>query len=50
MLECPEQLQRDILKYLQTRPYIEVVALIAQVASLQKKENKKNDGVTPKKQ
>ena len=50
MLEMPEQLQRDILKYLQVRPYAEVVALIAQVASLKKKtETNKNDAVTSKK-
>jgi len=42
MLEISEELQREILKYMQTRPYFEVVALISQVASLKKQENSKN--------
>jgi len=42
MLEISEALQRDILKYMQTRPYFEVVTLISQVASLKKQDNGKN--------
>ena len=43
-----EQLKQQ-LDYLWKRPYVEVAPLISMLASLKKKENKKSDGVTPKK-
>ena len=50
MLEITELQRRDLLTYLAKRPYVEVTALIAILASLKKKkEIDKNDGVTPKK-
>ena len=50
MLEITDEQRRDLLKYLGSRPYIEVAALIAMLASLKiKKEPNKNDSVTPKK-
>jgi hypothetical protein len=36
--------RKDILKYMWTRPYGEVAALIAILASLQPTESKKNNG------
>ena len=45
MLEISVKLQKDLLAYLSKRPYIEVASLVAQLASL----NNKNDKVTPKK-
>ena len=50
MLEITEDQRKEILTYLARRPYVEVASLIGMIASLKKKENKKNDGVTPKKQ
>jgi len=50
MLEITEDQRKEILAYLARRPYVEVASLIGMIASLRKKENKKNDGVTPKKQ
>jgi len=50
MLEITESQRRDLLAYLAKRPYVEVTALIAMLASLRvKKETSKSDGVTPKK-
>ena len=49
MLEITEEQRKQILEYLARRPYVEVAVLIGMMASLKKKENKKNDGVTPKK-
>ena len=50
MLEITEEQRKQILEYLARRPYVEVAVLIGMMASLKKKENKKDDGVTPKKQ
>jgi len=50
MLEITEDQRKEILSYLARRPYVEVAPLIGMIASLKKKENKKSDGVTPKKQ
>ena len=50
MLEITEDQRKEILAYLARRPYVEVASLIGMLASLKKKENKKNDGVTLKKQ
>ena len=50
MLEITEDQRKEILTYLARRPYVEGAVLIGMIASLKKKENKKNDGVTPKKQ
>ena len=50
MLEITEDQRKQMLEYLARRPYIEVAALIGMIASLKKKDSKKNDGVTPKKQ
>ena len=50
MLEITEAQRRELLAYLAKRPYVEVTALIAMLASLKlKKEDNKNDGVTSKK-
>ena len=49
MLEITEEQRKQVLEYLARRPYVEVAVLIGMIASLKKKENKKNDGVTPKK-
>ena len=50
MLEITEAQRRDLLTYLAKRPYVEVTALIAMLASLKiKKEPNKNDSVTSKK-
>ena len=49
MLEITEDQRKEILAYLARRPYVEAAPLIGMLASLKKKENKKSDGVTPKK-
>jgi len=49
MLEITDDQRKQVLEYLARRPYVEVAALIGMMASLKKKENKKDDGVTPKK-
>ena len=50
MLEITDDQRKQLLEYLARRPYVEVATLIGMIASLKKKENKKSDGVTPKKQ
>jgi len=50
MLEITDDQRKQLLEYLERRPYVEAAPLIGMLASLKKKENKKNDGVTPKKQ
>ena len=50
MLEITDDQRKQLLEYLARRPYVEVAVLISMLSSLKKKENKKNDGVTPKKQ
>ena len=50
MLEITDDQRKQLLEYLARRPYIEVAVLIGMLTSLKKKENKKSDGVTPKKQ
>jgi len=42
MFQVPEEDRKDILKYLSTKPYIEVAPLIAMLAAWKKKENDKN--------
>ena len=49
MLEITDDQRKQLLEYLARRPYVESAPLIGMLASLKKKENKKNDGVTPKK-
>jgi len=49
MLEITDDQRKQLLEYLARRPYVEAAPLIGMLASLKKKENKKNDGVTPKK-
>ena len=49
MLEITEEQRKQVLEYLARRPYVEVATLIGMIASLKKKEDKKSDGVTPKK-
>ena len=49
MLEITDDQRKQVLEYLARRPYVEVAALIGMIASLNKKEDKKSDGVTPKK-
>ena len=49
MLEITEEQRKQLLEYLARRPYVEVAVLIGMIASLKKKEDKKSDGVTPKK-
>ena len=49
MLEITDDQRKQLLEYLARRPYVEAAPLIGMIASLKKKENKKNDGVTPKK-
>ena len=49
MLEITDDQRKQVLEYLARRPYVEVAALIGMIASLKKKEDKKSDGVTPKK-
>ena len=43
MYEVPEEDRKIFLEYLSKKPYIEVAALIARLASW-KKENKKDNG------
>ena len=50
MLEITDDQRKQLLEYLARKPYVEAAPLIGMLASLKKKENKKNDGVTPKKQ
>ena len=50
MLEITDDQRKQLLEYLARRPYVEAAPLIGMLASLKKKENKKNDSVTPKKQ
>ena len=42
MFEVPEEDRKAFLEYLSRRPYIEVAALIARIASWKKKEKDKN--------
>ena len=50
MLEITDDQRKQLMEYLARKPYLEAAPLIAMLASLKKKENKKSDGVTPKKQ
>ena len=42
MYEVPEADRKELLKYLSTKPYIEVAPLIARLAAWKKKANDKN--------
>ena len=42
MYEIPDEDRKVFLEYLSRRPYIEVAALIARIASWKKKESVKN--------
>ena len=42
MYQVPEEDRKEILKYLSTKPYIEVAPLIAMLAQWKKKEKDKN--------
>ena len=42
MYEVPEEDRKIFLEYLSKKPYIEVAALIARVATWKKKESNKN--------
>ena len=42
MYQVPEADRKEILKYLSTKPYIEVAPLIAMLAQWKKKETEKN--------
>ena len=42
MYLVPEEDRKEILKYLSTKPYIEVAPLIATLAQWKKKEKEKN--------
>ena len=42
MFEVPEEDRKAFLEYLSRRPYIEVAALIARIATWKKKEKDKN--------
>ena len=42
MYQVPENDRKEILKYLSTKPYIEVAPLIAMLAAWKKKEKEKN--------
>ena len=42
MYQVPEEDRKIFLEYLSKRPYIEVAALIARVASWKKREKEKN--------
>ena len=42
MYQVPETDRKEILKYLSTKPYIEVAALIARIAAWKKKDSDKN--------
>ena len=43
MYQVPEEDRKEILKYLSTKPYIEVAALIARIAAWKKKEKDKKE-------
>ena len=42
MYQVPEEDRKELLKYLSTKPYIEVAALIARLAAWKKKDKEKN--------
>ena len=42
MYQVPENDRKEILKYLSTKPYIEVAPLIAMLAQWKKKDSHKN--------
>ena len=42
MYQVPEEDRKELLKYLSTKPYIEVAPLIAMLANWKKKESDKN--------
>ena len=42
MYQVPENDRKEILKYLSTKPYIEVAPLIGMLAQWKKKEKEKN--------
>ena len=42
MYQVPEEDRKEILKYLSTKPYIEVAPLIAMLANWKRKESDKN--------
>ena len=42
MYQVPEEDRKEILKYLSTKPYIEVAPLIGMLAQWKKKEAEKN--------
>ena len=42
MYQVPEADRKEILKYLSTKPYIEVAPLIAMLAARKKKDSDKN--------
>ena len=42
MYQVPENDRKEILKYLSTKPYIEVAPLIGMLAQWKKKETEKN--------
>ena len=42
MYQVPENDRKEILKYLSTKPYIEVAPLIAMLANWKRKESDKN--------
>ena len=44
MYNVPEEDRKIFLEYLSKRPYIEVAALIARLASWKKKESKEKNG------
>ena len=43
MYQVPEADRKEILKYLSTKPYIEVAPLIGMLAQWKKKEPEKNE-------
>ena len=47
MYQVPEIDRKEILKYLSTKPYIEVAALIARIAAWKKKDSDKNGKDNP---
>ncbi len=42
MYQVPEEDRKEILKYLSTKPYIEVAPIIAMLAAWKKKQTDKN--------
>ena len=42
MFEVPEEDRKELLKYLSTKPYIEVAPMIGMLAQWKKKEKKEN--------